>query len=87
MYYPHENPIIIFFDSGASHNFMSLAYAQKTNLSLRKMEVLYLILTPGGRVVAECMVRKIPLKLAERILPTNLIILEGQEIDIILGMR
>jgi hypothetical protein len=33
------------------------------------------------------MVRKIPLKLAERILPTNLIILEGQEIDIILGMR
>jgi hypothetical protein len=51
------------------------------------MEAPYRILTPGGRVVADCMVHKIPLKLARQIFPTNLLILEGQGIDIILGMR
>jgi hypothetical protein len=33
------------------------------------------------------MVHNIPLELAGQIFPTNLIILEGQGIDIILGMR
>jgi hypothetical protein len=87
MNYLREHPIVILFDSGASHDFMSLACAQKTNLYLEKMEVPYLILTPGGRVVADCMVRKIQLDLAAQIFSTNLLILEGQGIDIILGMR
>jgi hypothetical protein len=47
-YYLREHPIVILFDSGASHDFMSLACAQKINLSLEKTEVPYLILTPGG---------------------------------------
>jgi hypothetical protein len=42
---------------------MSLACAQKTNLSLEKTEMSYLIITPEGRVVADRMVRKIPLEL------------------------
>jgi hypothetical protein len=51
------------------------------------MEVPYLILTPGGRVVADRMVPKIPLELAGQIFLTNILILDGQGIDIILGMR
>jgi hypothetical protein len=58
-YYLHEHPIVILFDSGASHDFLSLDCAQKTNMSLKKTEVLYLILTPGGRVIANRMVHKI----------------------------
>jgi hypothetical protein len=58
-YYLHEHPIVILFDSGASHDFLSLDCAQKTNMSLKKTEVLYLILTPGGRVIANHMVHKI----------------------------
>jgi hypothetical protein len=86
-YYLHEHPIIILFDSGASYDFMSLACTQKTNLSLEKTEVSYLILTPGGRVVADLMVCKIPLELVEQVFLTNLLIFKGQGIDIILGMR
>jgi hypothetical protein len=82
-----EHPIVILFDSGASHDFMSLACARKTNLSIEKMEVPYLILTFGGLVVVDRMVHKIPLELAGQIFPTNLLIVEGQGIDIILGMR
>jgi hypothetical protein len=49
--------------------------------------VTYLILTPEGQVVVDRMVRKIPLELAGQVFPTNLLILKGQGIDIILGMR
>jgi hypothetical protein len=86
-YYLREHLIVILFDSGPSHDFMSLACAQKTDLSLEKMKVPYLILTPRGRVVANRMVRKIPLELAGQIFLTNLLVLEGQAIDIILRMR
>jgi hypothetical protein len=85
MYYLCEHPIVILFNSRASHDFMSLACAQKTNLSFEKTEVPYLILTPGGRVVADHMVHKITLELAGKVFPTNLLILKGQGIDIILG--
>jgi hypothetical protein len=86
-YYLLKHPSVILFNSGASHDFMSVACAQNTNLSLEKTEVSYLILTPGGVVVADRVVRKIPLELAGHIFPTNLLILEGLGIDIILGMR
>jgi hypothetical protein len=87
MYYLSEHSIVSLFDSRASHDFISLACAQKTNLSLKKTEVPYLVLTPEGRVVANRMVHKIPLELAGQMFPTNLLILEGQGINIILGMR
>jgi hypothetical protein len=38
-------------------------------------------------VVVDQMVRKITLELVERVFPTSLIILEGQGIDVILGMN
>jgi hypothetical protein len=47
-YYLREHPIVVLFNSRASYDFMSLACAQKTNLSLEKMEVPYLTLTHGG---------------------------------------
>jgi hypothetical protein len=43
-----EHPIIILFDSGASHDFMSLACAQKAKLTLWATTAPYSISTPGG---------------------------------------
>jgi hypothetical protein len=79
--------IIILVDSGPLHNFMSLACAQNAKLTLYATQVPYLISTPGGRVVADQMVHKIPLELVRRVFPTSLIILEGQGIDGVLGMN
>jgi hypothetical protein len=42
--------------------------------------------TPRGRVDADRIVQKVPLELSGRIFSTNLMILNGQVIDIILGM-
>jgi hypothetical protein len=73
----YEHLIIILFDSGASHDFLSLACAQKTDITLYATQVPYSISTHGGRVVANQMTHKIPLELAERVFSTTLIILEG----------
>jgi hypothetical protein len=62
--FSYEHPILILFDSGASHDFLSLAYAQKASVALYATQVPYSISTPGGRVVANQMARKIPLELA-----------------------
>jgi hypothetical protein len=87
MFFLYEQPIIIPFDSGASHDFLSLACAQKANVTLYATQVPYSISTPGDRVVANQMARKIPLELVGRVFSTTLIILEGQGIDVILGMN
>jgi hypothetical protein len=44
------------------------------------------ISTPGGRVDTDRIIRKVPLELAGRVFSTDLIILSGQGIDVILGM-
>jgi hypothetical protein len=44
----NEHPVIILFDSRASHNFMSSTCAKKTKLSLVALGAPYVISTPGG---------------------------------------
>jgi hypothetical protein len=48
----NEHPVIILFDSGASHNFMSSTCAKKAKFSLVALGAPYVISTPGGRVDA-----------------------------------
>jgi hypothetical protein len=86
MFFLNEHPIIILFDSGASHDFMSFTCAKKAKLSLMALGAPYVIGTPRGRVDADKVVQKVPLELLGRIFTTNLIILSGQGIDVILGM-
>jgi hypothetical protein len=81
-----EHPTIILFDSGASHDFMSSTCAKRAKLSLVASGAPYVISTPEGRVDADRVVQKIPLDVSRRIFHTNLIILSGQDIAVILGM-
>jgi predicted aspartyl protease len=73
-FFLHDHSIIILFDSGASHNFMSSVCAKKAKLSLVTIEAPYVISTLGGRVNANRIVQKVPLELTKRIFRTNLII-------------
>jgi hypothetical protein len=82
----NEHPIIILFDSGASHDFISSTCAKKVMLSTVAAEAPYVISTPGGRVDADQIVRKAPLELVGRVFSVDLIILKGQGLDVILGM-
>jgi hypothetical protein len=85
-FFLNEHLVIILFDSKASHDFISSTCAKKAMLSEVTAEALYVISTPGGRVDADQIVHKAPLELAGRVFSTNLIILMGQGLDVILGM-
>jgi hypothetical protein len=85
-FFLNEHPIIILFNSGASHNFMSSTCAKKAKLSLVASGAPYVISTPGGRVDANWIVQKASLELSGSIFSTNLIILSGQGIDVVIGM-
>jgi hypothetical protein len=86
-FFLNEHPIIILFDSGASHDFMTSICTKKARLSMVATEVPYVISAPGGWVDADQIVQKVPLELAGRVFSTDLIILSGQGLDVILGMN
>jgi hypothetical protein len=85
-FFLNERPIIIIFDSGESHDFMSFTCAKKARLTPMASGVPYVISTPGGQVDADRIVQKVPFDLSGRVFETNLIVLSGQGIDVILGM-
>jgi hypothetical protein len=80
----NEHPIIILFDSGALHDFISSTCAKKAMLSMVALEAPYS--TPRGWVDADQIICKAPFELAGRVFSANSIILEGQGLDVILGM-
>jgi hypothetical protein len=80
------HPIVILFDTGANHDFISKACTQRYRLAIEPTNTPYMISTPGGRVIAKELVMHTPLKLAGKLFRTSLIVLDGQGIDVILGM-
>jgi predicted aspartyl protease len=85
-FFLNERPIVILFDSKASHDFMSSTCAKKAWLTLMASGVPYVISTPGGRVDADRIVQKVSLDLSGRAFESDLIVLSGQGINVILGM-
>jgi uncharacterized membrane protein len=74
-FFLNKHPVIILFDSRASHDFISSTCAKKAMLSMVAMEASYVISTHGGQVDADQIVHKAPL-----------IILKGQRLHVVLGM-
>jgi hypothetical protein len=85
-FFLYKCPIIILFDYGASHDFISSRCAKRARLSMVATEAPYVISTPRGRVDANWIVCKAPLELARRVFSTDRILLKGQGLDVNLGM-
>jgi hypothetical protein len=86
-FFLNEHPVIVLFDSGASHDFISSTCAERARLTLVASEAPYVISTPEGQVDTDRIAQKVLLELSGRVISTNLIILSGRGIDVILGMR
>jgi hypothetical protein len=80
------HPVVILFDSDASHDFISKACTQKCQLVIEHMSTPYMILTSGGNVITKQLVIHAPLNLGGKVYKTHLIVLDGQGIDVILEM-
>jgi hypothetical protein len=81
------HPVVILFDSGTSHDFINQASTQKCQLVIEHMSTPYMILTSGGNVITKQLVIHAPLNLGGKVYKTHLIVLDGQGIDVILGMN
>jgi hypothetical protein len=81
------HPIVILFDTRATHDFISKECTQRHQLAIEPTNTPYVISTPRGRVVTKQLVMYTPLNLTGKLFRTSLIVLDGQGTDVILGMN
>jgi hypothetical protein len=86
MFLVNDTSVVVLFDSGASHSFISTIYVGKHNLPLALLKCQMIVSSPGGDMPARQLCSKVNLKIRGVDFIANLIILELKGIDVILGM-
>jgi hypothetical protein len=82
-----NHPAVILFDSGALHTFISKKFVEKYCIPCIESREGFIIHSLGGQIFTKEVTFHVPVTLAERDFPTNMIVLKGQDINIILGMN
>jgi hypothetical protein len=82
-----NHPAFILFYSGASHTFISQKFVEQHCIPYNESREGFIIHSPGGRIFTKEVAFHVLVTLAERDFPTNMIVLKGQDIDVILGMN
>jgi hypothetical protein len=80
-------PAVILFDSSASHTFISKNFMEKYCIPCTESREGFIIHSPRGQIFTKEVAFHVPITLAEQEFPTNMIVLKGQNIDVILGMN
>jgi hypothetical protein len=78
---------VILFYSSASHTFISKTFVEKHCIHCTESREGFVIHSPGGQIFTKEVAFHIPVTLAQREFPTNMIVIKGQDIDVILGMN
>jgi hypothetical protein len=76
----------ILFDSEATHSFISEKLLSKIDLKGSHTNSACKIITPGGQITSNILIRGVCLGLGSKIFPTNLIAISLAGMDVILGM-
>jgi hypothetical protein len=79
-------PVIIIFDSGATHSFISDKCVARVGLDYYQTKDSYVISTPRGKIGSNQLVRHVSIQLGSKAVKTDLVLLPLQGMDIILGM-
>jgi hypothetical protein len=79
-------PVIILFDSGATHSFISNKCGARVGLDFCQAKGSYMISTPGGKIGSNQLIRHVPIQLGGKVVKTDLVLLPLEDMDIILGM-
>jgi hypothetical protein len=82
----NDTLVKILFDSVATHSFISEKLLSKLGLKGSHTTSSYKIITPGGQITSNILIRGVCLGLDSKIIPTNLIIINLVGMDVILGM-
>jgi hypothetical protein len=83
----NHQPVIILFDSGATHSFISTNCGIKLRLDISSTNGAYRITTPGGKISSNQICRKVPIQLGSHLIKTDLLLLDLEGMDVHLGMN
>jgi hypothetical protein len=83
----NHHPIIVLFDTGATHNFVSAKFGTKIGLDLYPVSGVYMITTPGGRISSNQVCRSVPIQMGKNLMRTDLLLLDLEGMDVLLGMN
>jgi hypothetical protein len=81
----HHKPVVTLFDSRATHSFISNDCGTRIGLDLCHTGGSYMISNPGGKVTSNQMVKSVPIQLGSKLIKTDLVLLNLEGIDVILG--
>jgi hypothetical protein len=82
-----NHPTVVLFYSGASHTFMSKIFVEKYCIHSTESREGFIIHSPGGQIFTKEVIFHVLVTLAGREFPTNMIVIKGRDIDVILGMN
>jgi hypothetical protein len=82
-----NHPAVILFDSGASHTFISKKFVEQHCIPYNESREGFIIHSLGGQIFTKEVAFHVPVTLDEWDFPTNMIVLKGQDIDVIQGMN
>jgi hypothetical protein len=82
-----SHPAFALFDSGASHSFISMGFAERHNISIMVIPKSYRISTPGAQMFINTWIDTVSLVLATHTYHLWFMVLPGHGIDAILGMN
>ena len=77
---------IVLFYTGASHSYISRGFVDKYRLPTKVLGTPMLVTSPGAEYMASRGWFQVPLSIGKHVFPSDLIILESQGLDVILGM-
>jgi hypothetical protein len=80
-------PVIVLFDTGATHSFVSTKFGTKIGLDLYPVSGIYMITTPGGKISSNQVCRSVPIQMGTNLMRTDLLLLDLEGMDILLGMN
>ncbi|WVZ70304.1 hypothetical protein U9M48_018980 [Paspalum notatum var. saurae] len=87
MFLVKKHPASILFDTGATHSFISKAYAEKHNIDISPMKRPMVISSPGGKINTNLICSRVSIVIRGVEFYTKLIAMDLVDIDVILGME
>jgi hypothetical protein len=83
----NHHPVIVLFDTGATHSFVSAKFGTKIGLDLYPVSGVYVITTPGGKISSNQVCRSVPIQMGKNLMRTDLLLLDLEGMDVLLGMN
>jgi predicted aspartyl protease len=72
----NHHPVVVLFNTGATHSFISMDYGTKVGLDICYINEAYKIVTPGGKILSNQISRRVPIQLGSHLIKTDLLVLD-----------